>query len=283
MATDERELSNLIEHSDDLHSDAMRATNASLSEMVELGHEERARGGFDPEDVDEFARQRDSGLVHGLKPGGVLAAAGIGSALVALWSTPAFAASGKDVQILQTAASIENLAVATYSTALTLDFIGGSSAIPTVKAFVEKTKSQHAEHAKAFNSAAKQLGGKSQKKPDPVLLGVVNMAKPGLKGPAEVVDLAIELENTAAATYVANTSALKSKSARSVTASIMGVEAQHLAILNAVKALVAAGATDLIALPPDATKLPAAAGSIGFPDAFFKTDAARSAKEGAVK
>ena len=30
--------------------------------------------------------------------------------------------------MLQTAASIENLAVATYDTALTLDFIGGASA-----------------------------------------------------------------------------------------------------------------------------------------------------------
>ena len=49
----------------------------------------------------------------------------------------------------------------------------------------------------------------------------------------------------------------------------MGVEAQHVAILYAVQALVAAGAADLIALPPDAAKLPAAAGSVGFPDAFY--------------
>ena len=46
----------------------------------------------------------------------------------------------------------------------------------------------------------------------------------------------------------------------------MGVEAQHVAILLAVQALVGAGAADLIALPPDATKLPAAAGSVGFPE-----------------
>jgi hypothetical protein len=67
-----------------------------------------------------------------------------------------------------------------------------------------------------------------------------------------------------------------------VTASIMGAEAQHVAILNAVKALVAAAAS-LIALPPDASQLPAAAGSVGFPDSFYKTDAARPAKEGAVQ
>ena len=34
---------------------------------------------------------------------------------------------------------------------------------------------------------------------------------------------------------------------------------------------------------PDASKLPAAAGSVGFPNAFYKTDAARPAAEGAVQ
>ena len=40
---------------------------------------------------------------------------------------------------------------------------------------------------------------------------------------------------------------------------------------------------NLIALPPDAAALPAAAGSVGFPDAFFKTTNARPANEGAVQ
>ena len=185
--------------------------------------------------------------------------------------------------MLQTAAAIENLAVATYGVALGLDFIGGGSANPVVKAFVTKTKDQHTEHAAAFNAAVKRLGGKTQDQPDPVLLGVVNQAKPTLTGPGPVVDLAIELETGAAATYVADVGTFSDKQARAVTASIMGVEAQHIAILNAVKALVAGGAAQLIALPPDAAKLPAAAGSVGFPDPFFKTAQARPAAEGAVK
>jgi hypothetical protein len=185
--------------------------------------------------------------------------------------------------MLQTAASIENLAVATYDTALTLDFIGGASANPVVKAFAQKTKEQHQQHADAFNAAATRLGGKAQDQPDPVLLGVVNNAKPTLTGPAQVVDLALELEDGAAQTYVANTGAYGNKNARSVTASIMGVEAQHVAILQAVKALLAGGAADLIALPPDAAKLPAAAGSVGFPNAFYPTTDARPANEGAVQ
>jgi ferritin-like protein len=275
MAIDDSGLRGLLEQSDDLHSDAMKTTRVDLDEYVELAHE-------DPwQDVD--AATRRTTLLRGLPKSGVLAAAGLGTAMVALLASPAFADKTMDVQMLQTAASIENLAVATYATALTLDFIGGASANGVVKAFAEKTKDQHSQHAEAFNAAATRLGGKAQDQPDPVLLGVVNNAKPTLTGPAEVVDLALELEDGAAQTYVANTGTYTNKNARSVAASIMGVEAQHAAILNAVKALLAGGAADLIALPPDASKLPAAAGSVGFPNAFYPTTDARPANEGVVQ
>ncbi len=283
MSIDERALEQLIEQSDDLQSDAMRATREPLAELTERGLEHRARGGEDLDETHHFESQRNQLLGAGAFSGGLLAATGFGAALVGLTSSPAWADKSSDVQMLQTAASIENLAVATYDTALTLPFIGGADANAVVKAFVMKTKDQHQEHADAFNAAVMPLGGKVQKDPDPVLLGVVNKAKPSLTGPAPVVALALQLENGAAETYVANTAALTDDHAREVTASIMGVEAQHAAILYAVQALVAGGAADLIALPPDAAKLPAAAGSVGFPDAFFKTDEARPAEEGAVK
>jgi hypothetical protein len=289
MGIDDTRLRDLLEQSQDLHSDAMTMSRYELDELVEAGHDARRAGDdellvaspVDDAPVDEVHRR--STLLGGLPKGGVLAAAGLGTAMAALLATPAFADKAMDVQMLQTAASIENLAVATYDTALTLDFIGGASANAVVKAFVQKTKEQHAQHAEAFNAAATRLGGKAQDQPDPVLLGVVNNAKPTLTGPAEVVALAIELEDGAAQTYVANTGAYANKNARSVAASIMGVEAQHVAILLAVQALVGAGAADLITLPPDAAKLPAAAGSVGFPNAFFPTTDARPANEGAVQ
>ena len=283
MSIDERALGEMIEQSEDLQVDAMRATREPLAELTEQGLERRAKGGEDLEEIRHFQAARNRNFRGGAFSGGLLAAAGFGAALLALTETPAWADKSTDIQMLQTAASLENLAVATYGVALTLDFIGGASANGVVKAFVTKTKDQHQEHADAFNAAVKTLGGAEQKDPDPVLLGVVNQAKPGLTGPAPVVALALQLENGAAQTYVANTSALTDENARKVTASIMGVEAQHASILYAVQALVAGGAADLIALPPDAAKLPAAAGSVGFPDAFFKTDQARSADEGAVK
>jgi hypothetical protein len=280
MALDDMRLRELLEQSHDLHTDAMTTTRVALDEYVELAHDE-SRHGDSWRAVDPATRRAT--LLGGLPKTGLLAAAGIGTAMAALIASPAFADKTMDVQMLQTAASIENLAVATYDTALTLDFIGGGSANAVVKAFVEKTKEQHQQHAEAFNAAATRLGGKAQDQPDPVLLGVVNNAKPSLTGPAEVVDLAIQLEDGAAQTYVANTGTYSNKNARSVAASIMGVEAQHVAILNAVKALLAGGAADLIALPPDAAKLPAAAGSIGFPNAFYPTTDARPANEGAMQ
>jgi len=279
---DERAVGVLMEESQDLHHDAMRATKEPFAELVELGRERQTGAPPDEEEHRLFAEERRRLLRERLTTG-ALAVAGFGTALVALWDTPAFAQQAGDVQTLQTAASLENLAVATYGTALTLPFVGGASANAVIKAFATMTKDQHAQHANAFNAAVQQLGGKAQTNPDPVLLGVVNQAKPGLTSPAAVIDLAIQLETGAAETYVANTAALKDKNARNVTASIMGVEAQHVAVLNGVKAVLATGHAELIALPPDIAKLPAAAGAVGFPDPFFKTDMARPSTEGAVR
>ncbi len=289
MPLDDQALGDLVEQSQDLHVDAMRATKESLEEIVDLGQEARAHGGFDPEESALSAAATEAGIRKGLVAGGALAATAFGAALLSIAATPAFAASSMDVQILQTAASIENLAVSTYKTALTLPYIGGSSANGVIKAFATTTMGQHAQHAQAFNSAVTALGGKAQNSPDPKYVPTVNAAVSSItkatpaQGAAMVVDLAMTLENVAAETYVANCSMLSDSNAKKITASIMGVEAQHVAVLSAVKALLAAGASNLIALSPTVvTKLPAAAGSVGFPNAFYPTKDASPASEGAV-
>ena len=282
VSVDERALGALLEESNDLQSGAMQATREPLRELVEIGQERRAHGGLDPDEQRQFTTERNRLVRSSLCGRGAFATLGFGAALLALFDSPAFAQAGSDVQILQTAASLENLAIATYDVALTFDFIGGATAIPTVKAFVMTTRGQHDAHAKAFNAAVKQLHGKEQTAPDPVLLDTVNRAKATLTGPGPVVDLAITLEDTAAQTYVANTSALSDKPARQVTASIMGVEAQHVAVLLAVKALVGANLADQVKLPPDLAELPDVAGSAGIPVSFYKTDKSRPVDEGAV-
>ena len=267
----------LLEESRDLHRDAMVVSGQALDDLVDLGRDRRVAPGVGGDPPGRSPVR--TGLTFG---GGVLAAAGAVAALEALSATPAFAASSPDVRMLQTAASIEVLAVATYKTALTLPFIGGSSANPVVKAFAMTTMQQHQEHLAAFNAGVTRLGGMAQTAPDPALAKVVQAAVPGLTSPAPALALALELEQGAAETYVADVAALSDAEARKLTASVMGVEAQHVSVLLAVQALLAGGAPQLIALPPDVATLPAAAGSVGFPDAFFPTDMARSADEGAL-
>jgi rubrerythrin len=280
---DEPELIELMEQSKDIHSDAMRRTRGDINDLINNVAPATERPKERKEEAAEFTKKRSEILGAASNGLGILGVTGLGAAMLALFSKPAFASSNTDIQILQTAASIENLAVATYQTALTLPFIGGSNANPVVKAFAQTTMKQHQEHAQAFNAAITALGGKQQNNPDPVLLKVVESAKPSLTSPSQVVNLALELEQGAAETYVANVAALSEARAIDVTSSIMGVEAQHVAILTAVSALLSAGAPQLITLPPPAAQLPAAAGSIGFPNAFYPTNKARPQTEGAVK
>ncbi len=280
---DPQAMASLTEESQDLHSDAMATTRVALDELVETGQEARAHGEIDPDESRTVAARRARLFTGAAFGGGLLAAAGIGAALQGVFASDAFAASATDIQILQTASSIEVLAVSTYKTALTLPFIGGSSANPVVKTFATTTMGQHAQHLTAFNAAITGLGGKAQTNPDPALAKVVAAAVPTLTGPGPVVALALELEQGAAETYVADVAALSDLNAKKVTASIMGVEAQHASVLLAVQALLNANAPQLITLAPgNVANLPAAAGSVGFPQAFFPTSQARPATEGAL-
>ena len=64
--------------------------------------------------------------------------------------------------------------------------------------------------------------------------------------------------------------------------SVMGVECQHLATLRAVGALLDGGAEGLIAIPTQVNQLPAAAGSVAFPDPFEAPNKAEPPESGAV-
>lgn len=286
---DERALDALIEESRDIHSDAMKMSDASLDELVERGHARRAEGGYDRGENLRGAQAQQAGIRKGLVGGTALAAAAVGGTLLAMTAAPAFADTPADIQMLQTSASIENLAVSTYKTALTLPYIGGSSANGVIKAFATTTMAQHADHAQAFNAAATTLGGKAQTNPDPKYVPVVNSAVAAITkasptdGALMVVSLAMTLENVAAETYVNFCSMYADANSKKVTASIMGVEAQHVAVLSAVQALLKANAASLIALSPTVVNsLPAAAGSLGFPNSFYPVSMASPAGEGAV-
>ncbi|MER8104873.1 ferritin-like domain-containing protein [Kitasatospora sp. NPDC094016] len=268
MATehiDTRLLEELTEQSEDLNSDALRITRGAL---IDFGQAVAP--------VQRRWWQR-GGLIAGAA--GMAALLG-GSRAFADSPSPS-GSMADDIMALQTAASIENLAVSVYQTAAGLPFIKDGN--KTVAAFIAKTTGQHQAHAQAFNAAATQAGGQAQNGPDPKYKAVVDQALPTIKTPADVVKLAITLEDVAAQTYTRNVSQVSDADLRKLFASVAPVEAQHRATLLAVQALLAGNAPDLIAIPVDPAKLPAAAGSVGFPDAFYKTDNASPITEGAVK
>jgi hypothetical protein len=280
VTIDDLALTALIEESEDLHSDAMRTTRTGLADLVEQGRDRQVVA-VDPDEHAAYQNRRSSLLTKSLAGAGL---AGLG--VTRFLASTASAADNMDVQAAQTAASLENLAVAVYKQASGLPFMMNipDPAGKTVVAFVTKTIEQHTDHAKAFNAAATQLGGKAQEMPDKVVLdSVVTPALPKLASPLDVVKFAAELELVAASTYVAETAAVSDKNLRNTFASIMGVESQHRATLLAVAALLAAGKPELVMLGPPLDQLPEAAGSAGFPSAFIQTDKARPAEEGAVK
>ncbi len=276
---DQRAFEELIEESHDLHSDAIRVARQSIPDLQDLAADRRVSGDeVDQAKLGEFTETRNALVGRlGMVLGGALGVGVISGA----FASPAAAADGDiDVMILQTAVSLELLAVATYEAALTLPFIADGN--PVVKAFAETTMKQHAEHRAAFSAQTRALGGTDQTATNPKYTPIVEQAKPTLKTPADVVKLAATLEEVATDTYLADLAMFTDVKSRMLMASVMGVECQHLATLRAVGALLG-GAPELIALPTDVSKLPAAAGSVAFPAAFEEANLASPPEEGAVK
>lgn len=286
---DERGLNELMVESQDLQVDAMRDIKATLPELTEIREERRGQP-VNTEEIDRYNSGRRQ-LLHkfGLGAGGLATrgvfAGGMGSFLAALLASPASADTPLDIQILQTASSLEVLAVSTYDTALGLQFIKSGNA--TILKFAQTTRAQHDEHKKAFQAQTTTLGGKVQTQPNPKYNQVVQEALPTIQkgGPVDVVGLAKTLEMVATETYLQNTSLLEDAASKKIMASVMGVETQHAATLAAVEALLKGGAPELIKVPigADVAKLPAAAGNVAFPEAFLTAKTVAEPETGAVK
>jgi hypothetical protein len=264
---DEGRFGELLEESDDLQSGAMAAARTGLRDYVDAARESRYSGA-------------GAGGAGSAPRAGVAVATG-GLALAT--AAPARADGKADVAALQTAASIENLAVATYRTALSLPLIGGPAANPVIRTFATRTQAQHTAHGQAFNAAVQKLGGQRQTATNPKYAPIVAAAVPKIRSVADVVALAITLEDVAAQTYVRNVGLVSTPELRALFAGVAGVESQHRAILLAVQALLADDSPGLVKLPPNLPVLPAATGSAGFPDAFYPTKVASPVGEGALR
>lgn len=192
-----------------------------------------------------------------------------------------------DVQILQTASSLEALAVVLYAQALgtgpqgpdapsakALAATSPDTARNTLAAFFTETMRQHGEHKKAFQAQTTALDGNArvQDGPNPKFLTALSNAD--LSTPDKLVDVAAQLEKVATDTYLVNLGMVQDSRAKALLASVMGVAAQHLATLRVMAGLLRADARLLVVPFPEAAlaKLPGTTGTVAFPDALEKVD-----------
>jgi len=146
-------------------------------------------------------------------------------------ATTAAAGGGNktDQTIARTAASLEIFAVSVYDKA-----IQNAAALkisdPVAKA-ATLFKSQHDEHAKAFNAAATQLGGQPYNDPNPTAAKAFEAQIAALKSEQDVLKFAYALEQIAAQTYQGVGMKLSTSMLRQTAMTVGGVEARHMAIL----------------------------------------------------
>jgi rubrerythrin len=191
-----------------------------------------------------------------------------------------------DVSVAQTAAALEQTAIAVYASVAASPFVQAvvAPAGVTIANLLTRTAQHHADHLSAFNAAAVRLGGKAQTGVDATLMtAVVTPALAKIASAQDAVTLLATVEQIAAETYAAPEALVADRQLRSSLASIAGVECQHQSVLLAVAALLGDNRPELIAFPIDPAGLPATLPSGSLPSAFLRTDLARPAAEGAVR
>ncbi len=235
----ERELSSMTKDLEEFHNDVgLSSMWSGVSSMVDTLR--------DSESVTRSTSRRTFLMGTGAAMVG-------GAALVAIGATPGLAAAttraesrlhltgattfppagySGDLAVAAVAASLENLAVFAYNAGLTAATAGKLGAVPAaVGTFAATAKSQHTQHAAAWNAVLRQNGKKAITETNPTLTPTIQADFAKVGNVTQLAQLALALESVAAATYQAETSKLKSTAAIGLSASIEPVEMQHIAIL----------------------------------------------------
>ncbi len=138
-----------------------------------------------------------------------------------------------DVRVAALAASLENLAVSTYGSALAAATAGKLGKVPAaVATFVETAMAQHVDHAAAWNAIITSAGYEKVTAPNAKIGASVAKAFAKVTDVPGVALLALSLEEAAAATDLESIGVLGAHQAIETAATIQPVEMQHAAILN---------------------------------------------------
>jgi hypothetical protein len=231
IAISEGELRSMTRSLDEMHQESMsdvRSSMAALSDRISSA-------------TGSIANRRVFLLGGAAVVGaGVLAACGSsssGGTPAATGGTTPTSGGGSpytgDLKVVALAAALENLAIAGYGLALTNAKKGRYGAVPPAIAdFVVTARKQHVDHAAAWNGVLGKAGLPKVTMPSlSIAPGAVSALK-GAKKITDVAQIALNLENAAAETYVFATANVTDAGGIATAASIAPVEAMHAAILS---------------------------------------------------
>lgn len=137
-----------------------------------------------------------------------------------------------DLAILRTASSLEHVAIDVYQKAI--DNAGALGITAAVADVAKLFQSQHRDHAGLFEGATKEAGGTPFTTANPAVMQSLAPRIGALKTESDVLMLARDLENVAAATYQSTVGAFDNLAYNAAAMSVGGVEARHAALLNGV-------------------------------------------------
>ncbi len=150
----------------------------------------------------------------------------------AMAGTAGAATSGTDAKIATLAAGLEVLAVGTYKAALEAATAGKLGAVPPAVAnFVQTAMAQHQTQLDALNKFLTGAGGAAVTQPNATLKPMVDAAFAKVTDVTGAAQLALLLEQTAAATYQSAIPLLEAPATIQLAGSIQIIDAQHAAIL----------------------------------------------------
>ncbi len=236
----EAELGAMTADMDEMHHASLPALRDAVDEWKQLHHDARASAG---KVVHTLASRRRFLIGSGVALGGLALAACGSSSKSSPSSTSAPAGNGGgtksgaltgDLAIVALAAGLENLAVATYQGGIDAATKGKLGAVPpAVVTFAQTAQKHHRAHADAWNAILSSAGKSKVTGVDKtVKTGVVDPAFAKVKNVGDLANLALELENVAAATYLNGIGVIEGKAGIATAATIQPVELQHAAILN---------------------------------------------------
>jgi hypothetical protein len=237
LAISEAELADLTRDLDDAHREALPSMRDSLAEWSES---EGIRDGI-TQLVSTPSSRRAFLLGGGALLGGVaLVGSGTGGGVAAATTRGGAVPTAKsprklsgDLAVVALAASLENLAVGTYQAGIDAATKGSLGDVPpAVVTFAQTAQQQHKDHAVAWNAVLTGAGKKAVSGVDTTVKRSVDQAFAKVKDVPGLARLALDLEDVAAATYIAAIDAVKNPAGIKTAATIQPVEMQHSAILH---------------------------------------------------